>query len=276
LFTANSGGGKSICLANLGLNFAAAGLNVVYISLELSEEMIAQRLDQMLTGISTFAWRDHYEDIAATVRDVGDKAGKITIKRMNTGTTAQEMRAFLREYEMRSGVRPDLIIVDYLDLMAPNEKVSADNVSQKDKLTSEQFRDILSDYNAYGASASQQNRAAIDAVQITQAHTAGGLTKINTVDISVSIVLNPTMKAAGDIGFTFTKTRSSDGVGQTVMCEWDNKYLRVRPSKSRNSEQTRLPEPTKSQSSRPRPAHVAPTQQVSLVDTIDKYGRKKS
>lgn len=229
LFTANSGGGKSIALANLAINFSQLGLNALYISLELSENMIAQRFDQMLTGVSSFAWRDNYESIATSITKQAQTAGSLVIHRMHVGTNAIQIRSFLKEYELKFGFVPDLLVIDYLDLMGPNEKMSADNVSEKDKRSTEQLRDIGFDYNMYIATASQQNRTAVDAAVITQAHIAGGLTKINTVDVAVSIILSPKMKAAGEIGFTFTKTRSSDGVGKTTMCEWDNKYLRIRP-----------------------------------------------
>lgn len=231
LLTANSGGGKSIVMANIALNYVNMGMNVLYVSLELSESMISQRFDQMLTGIPQFMWRENYSKIAEAITKNKKKAGHLCITRMPVGTNANNIRAFLKEYELKFGIIPDMIVVDYLDLMGPNEKVSADNISEKDKRAAEQLRDIGFDYNAYIVSASQQNRSAIDAPEINQSHIAGGITKINTVDISVSILLTPSMKAAGEIGFTFTKTRSSDGVGKTCYSTWDNRLLRVLPKK---------------------------------------------
>lgn len=269
LFTANSGGGKSIALANLAINFSQAGLNALYISLELSESMIAQRFDQMLTGISSFAWRDNYESIATSITKQAQNAGSLVIHRMHVGTSSLEIRSFLKEYELKFGFVPDLLVIDYLDLMGANEKMSADNISEKDKRATEQLRDIGFDYNMYIATASQQNRTAIDAAQITQAHIAGGLTKINTVDVSVSILLTPKMKAAGEVGFTFTKTRSSDGVGQTTMCEWDNKYLRIRPP----TRQIDVPEPDPIQNPKFGNKGNTPKETLSLGDLLKKHSR---
>jgi replicative DNA helicase len=232
LVSANSGGGKSVALANLALNFTAQGLNVLYVSLELSETMIAQRFDMMLTGIPTMIWRDNMKEISTALNQISPHMGHLTIKRMETGTSANKIRGFLKEYELKTGNIPDLLIVDYLDIMGPNEQVSADNISEKDKRAAEQLRDILFDYNMFGATASQQNRSAIEASELNQSHIAGGLTKVNTVDIYCSIVLTPAMKASGEIGFTFLKTRSSDGVGKTIYLEWDNNSLRIlNPSK---------------------------------------------
>lgn len=232
LFSANSGGGKSITLANLAENFLFQGLNVLYISLELSEEMIAQRFDTMFTGVPSVNWKAKYKDIASTVANLGKELGKLTIKRMHVGTNANAIRAYLKEFELLYGYVPDLLVVDYLDIMGPNQHVSADNISEKDKQAAEQLRDILFDYNMFGATASQQNRSAIDAQELNHSHIAGGLTKVNTVDWYVSIILTPTMKAAGEIGFAFLKSRSSDAVGKTIYLQWDNNCLRIKNPKS--------------------------------------------
>jgi archaellum biogenesis ATPase FlaH len=227
LVTANSGGGKSITLANIAINFLSQGMNVLYLSLELSESMIAQRFDTMFTGIPSVIWRENYKEISTSLREISPHMGNLVIKHMSTGTNANAIRAYLKEFELKYGYVPDLIVLDYLDLAGANEKVSADNVWEKDKRAAEQFRDILFDYNMFGATASQQNRAALETDELHQGHIAGGISKVNTVDIHVSIILTPTMKAAGEIMFKFLKTRSSDGVGKMITLKWDNRALRI-------------------------------------------------
>lgn len=227
LFTANSGGGKSIVLTNLGINFLIQKLNVLYISLELSEEMIARRCDTMFTGIPTILWQQNYKRIASELSQISPYYGKLTIKHMPSGTNANDIRSYLKEFELTNNYIPDLLIVDYLDIMGANEKVSADNVWEKDKRAAEQLRDIGFEYNLFIATASQQNRRALETDEIHQGHIAGGITKINTVDWAVSILFSPAMKASGEIGFSFIKTRSSDSVGKTIFLNWDNKHLRV-------------------------------------------------
>lgn len=227
LFSANSGGGKSITLANLAVNMLEQGFNVLYLSLELSEELIAQRFDTMFTGIPSVLAQQKYRDIASSLVQIAPNMGKMQIKHMPSGTTANQIRAYLKEFELKNRLVPDLLIVDYLDIMGSNEKVSADNVWEKDKRATEQLRDIAFDYNLYIATASQQNRSAIDAQELNQSHIAGGLSKVNTVDVYASVILTPTMKAAGEIGFSFLKTRNSDGVGKTIYLKWDNRCLRI-------------------------------------------------
>lgn len=227
LFTANSGGGKSITLANLGINMLQQHLNVLYISLELSEALVSKRYDLMFTGVPTALHSEKHKTIAESLLSIKDKMGSLVIKYMPSGTNSNQIRSYLKEYEMLYNKVPDLLIVDYLDLMSPNEKMDFSNVFEKDKLSSEQLRNIGADYNMIIASASQQNRQAIDAPNLNQGHIAGGLSKINTVDVVVSLILTPTMKAQGEIGMHFLKTRSSDGVGNTIYNQWHNNSLRI-------------------------------------------------
>jgi replicative DNA helicase len=227
LVAANSGGGKSICLSNLAYNFSADGLNVLYISLELSEDVVAQRFDAMLTGIGRKVWKSHVNEIVTKVSAEQDKRGRIDIIQMKSGTTANQIRAYLKEYQLKFGIIPDLLCLDYLDKMAPNEKIDMSNVSVKDKLCAEQLRDIFVDYNMYGATASQLNRSAVKATEHDHSQIAGGMTKINETDVYWSIVMNESMRAAGEITFIFQKTRNSDGLGTIVQLKWDPKTLLI-------------------------------------------------
>ena len=227
IFSANSGGGKGVALANLGLNFLEQGLNVVYFSFELSEDLISQRFDTMVSEIPTAEWQYHKDKISQAVLTAGDNNGHFLIREMNSGTTPNELRSYLKEYELKYKRTPDLIVVDYLDIMEPNQRVSADNVFEKDKRVSEQIRDIGKDYRAVVASASQQNRGAVDQTHINQSHVAGGLSKVNTADIWISILANKAQRAAGECAFQFLKTRSSEGEGEVIYMQW-TKNIRIK------------------------------------------------
>jgi replicative DNA helicase len=227
LVAANSGGGKSITLSNIAYNFSGDGLNVLYISLELSEPIVAQRFDTMLTGIGRKDWKGHFSEIVTRVEQAGTKNGIIDIIQMSSGTTANQIRAYLKEYYLHYNFYPDLLIVDYLDKMNPNEKVDLGNVSVKDKLCAEQLRDIFVDFNMYGATASQLNRSAVGATEHNHSQIAGGITKINETDVYFSIVMSDQMRAAGEIMFIFQKTRNSDGVGKIIHLKWNAKTLRI-------------------------------------------------
>ena len=229
LISANSGGGKSLTLANLGFNFMTHGKNVLYISLELDEDIVAQRFDTMLTGIGRKVWKDHTDELSTRLHTAKDDEGIgiLDIIQMPSGTTAHQIRAYLKEFNLHYGMMPDLIILDYLDNMSPNEHVSADNVFEKDKRSSEQFRQILVDFNMYGATASQLNRSAVGATDHDHAQIAGGISKINVADVYWSIIFNESLRAMNKIVFILQKTRNSDGLGTQVHLKWEPKYLRI-------------------------------------------------
>lgn len=229
LFSAGSGGGKSITMQNLGLNLVAQGLNVLYLSLELSEDLLAERMAYLLSGVGKQQMREKFEDMMYGISQFSSAqaTGKMMFKQMPAGINANDIKAYLKEYELTYGHVPDAIICDYLDLMAPTEKVSADNVFEKDKRVAEELRNVAFEYNLMMITASQLNRSSVKADVIDHSHIAGGISKINTADVYITIILSETLKAAGEIAFHYQKTRNSDGVGKTTYLSWNKTNLRI-------------------------------------------------
>lgn len=227
LFAAPPGGGKSMGLQNLGVNFCNNGFDVLYISLELDPDLISNRLDSMFTGVTQAEIKSRYKEVAINLNKQSSKVGRFKVIQMPTGTRAMDVRAYIEEIYLREGWRPELLLMDYLDLMGANEKVDSNNTFLKDKLVSEQLRDILVSYNIFGASASQLNRSAIGADELNQAHTAGGMSKVNTTDNYIAIIMSDAMRAQGEMIFHFLKTRSSDGVGKRIPMRWNAGTLRI-------------------------------------------------
>jgi hypothetical protein len=236
LFSANSGGGKSITMANLGLNLMERGMNVLYISLELSEELIAKRFYGMISGVNQVEILPKATEVAHIMEKQKESHGDLLIKRMSTGTCANDVRALLKEIELTMEYVPDAIIMDYLDLMGPNGNVHLETF-EKDKASAEQLRDLGEDYNMFVITASQQNRGAVDAVELNHSHIAGGISKINTTDVYISIIMTDQMRAEGIMKFQMLKTRSSDGVGKMVDLCWDSIGLRISDSEETRSKQ---------------------------------------
>jgi hypothetical protein len=189
----------------------------------------------MVTGISQRDIMSRSSEAVQKINNAGKTIEDIIIEQMPVGSTPNDIRAFLKEFELKRGYIPDVLIVDYLDLMNPNEKVSADNVFEKDKRSTEQLRQILVDYDMIGITASQQNRGAVTATDLNHSHIAGGISKINTTDTYASIIFTDAMKAAGEMAIQFLKTRSSDGVGKTIHLKWNRTWLRLENNESQKS-----------------------------------------
>jgi archaellum biogenesis ATPase FlaH len=228
IFTANSGAGKSIILNNLAHNFSVMGLHVVLISLELPKEMIFTRTTSIVSGYKIKNLNETKIEVSETISNITNKInGSLVIQRLNGDASTNDIRSFLTHYELELNRKPDVILVDYLDKMTPNQGIGRLSISEQDKYKSEQLAELAFDYDAICATASQQNREAIGNPEPKQNVIAGGLTKINTVDNVISLYMDEEMRLRGEMKATFLKTRSSDGVGKWVELFFDSDNLRI-------------------------------------------------
>ena len=228
IFAGGSGAGKSLFLANLGVNWALQGLNVVYLTLELSEALVSMRLDSMTTGITTRDIFKNIEDVEMKVKMIGKKAGSFQVKYMPSGKTANDIRAYLKEYEIKVGRKVDVLLVDYLDLLMPvGKKISAENLFVKDKYVSEELRNLAMELQCVFVTAAQLNRGAVEEVEFDHSHISGGLSKIQTADNVIGIFTSRAMRERGRYQLQLMKTRSSSGVGQKVDLEFNIETLRI-------------------------------------------------
>ena len=228
IFAGGSGAGKSLFLQNLACNYSEQGLNVVYITLELSEKLTAMRIDAMMTETPT---REIYKDLDTVDLKVKMKAktsGKVRIKYIPAGATALDVRAYIKEFEIQHNLKCDVILIDYLDLLMPmNKRVSPSDLFVKDKYVSEELRNVAVDMNALLITASQLNRASVEEIEFDHSHISGGLSKIQTADNVIGIFTSRAMRERGKYQIQFMKTRSSSGVGHKVDLEFNVDTLRI-------------------------------------------------
>jgi archaellum biogenesis ATPase FlaH len=228
IFAGVSGAGKSLFLANLGVNWALQGLNVVYLTLELSEALVSMRIDSMLTGISTKDIFKDLDDVEMKVKIIGKKAGMLQVKYMPSGKTANDIRAYLKEYEIKCGKKVDVLLVDYLDLLMPvSKKISPADLFIKDKYVSEELRNLAVEKNCVFVTAAQLNRGAVEEVEFDHSHISGGLSKIQTADNVFGIFTSRAMRERGRYQIQLMKTRSSSGVGMKIDLEFNLESLKI-------------------------------------------------
>ena len=228
VFAGGSGAGKSLFLQNLGVNWSQAGLNTVYLSLELSEQLSSMRIDAMVSEYATRDVMKNMDDVHLKVVMKGKGAGKFRIKQMSNGVNANDIRSFIREYEIQTGVKVVALLVDYLDLMMPiSGKVSPSDLFIKDKYVSEELRNLAVELNILLVTASQLNRGAVEEIEFDHSHIAGGISKIQTADNVVGIFTSNAMRERGRYQIQFMKTRSSSGVGSKVDLKFNPETLRI-------------------------------------------------
>jgi archaellum biogenesis ATPase FlaH len=239
IFAGGSGAGKSLFLANLGVNWALQGLNVVYLTLELSEALVSMRIDSMLTGISTKEIFRDLDDVEMKVKMIGKKSGMLQVKYMPSGKTSNDLRAYLKEYEIKVGKKVDILLVDYLDLLMPvSKKISPADLFIKDKYVSEELRNLAVEKNCVLVTAAQLNRGAVEEVEFDHSHISGGLSKIQTADNVFGIFTSRAMRERGRYQIQLMKTRSSSGVGMKVDLEFNLESLKISDLPEEDQEST--------------------------------------
>jgi replicative DNA helicase len=229
IFAGGSGAGKSLFLQNLAVNWATAGLNCVYISFELSEMLCAMRLDSMMANVPTRQVMKDIDTVEMKVKMLAKKSGGIQIKYLPSGSNVNDIKAYVKELQIKQKKKIDCILIDYLDLMMPKSKrVSPADLFIKDKYVSEELRNFATESQMIMATASQLNRASVEEIEFDHSHISGGLSKVQTADNVIGIFTSRAMKERGRYQIQFMKTRSSSGVGQKVDLEFDVDTLRIR------------------------------------------------
>lgn len=228
IFAAQSGGGKSLVMQNLSVNWFSRGLNGAYITLELSEELCAMRIDSMLANVSS---RDIFRDldnVEMKIRIASKSAGDFYLKYFPAQSSVNQIRSYAKELQIRTGKKLDFLVVDYLDLVMPSSvKVNPSDFFTKDKFVAEELRNLARELNIVVLTASQLNRSSQEEIEFNHGHISGGISKINTCDNFVAIYTSRAMKERGKYQFQLLKTRNSAGVGNKLDLDFAHDTLRI-------------------------------------------------
>jgi len=191
MFAAPPGIGKSWALVNVGMAAAKAGKTVVHYTLELNEGYVGQRYDAVLTGIAVPNLKYNIEDVTTQVGNLG---GELIIKYWPTKSAGlNTLRASLDKLKLQ-GKNPDVIIVDYADLLKGNRR--KERHEELEEIV-EGLRGIAGEYECPLYTASQINRSGAEDDIITGTKIAGSFSKLMTADFMVSLSRKIEDKLAG-------------------------------------------------------------------------------
>ena len=229
IFAGGSGSGKSLFMQNIAVNWVLQGLNGVYITLELSEELTGMRIDSMLTNVASKDIFKDIDNVEMKLNMIKRKSGELQIKYMPAQSNVNDIRAYLKELQIKTGKRIDFVMLDYMDLLMPvSAKVSPSDLFVKDKYVAEEVRNLAKELKILLVTAAQLNRSAVEEIEFDHSHISGGISKINTADNLFGIFTSRAMREHGRYQIQCMKTRSSSGVGQKVDLEFDIDSLRIR------------------------------------------------
>jgi replicative DNA helicase len=208
VFVAPAGIGKSWGLINVGAHAIKNGLNVVHYTLELNAGYVGQRYDAVLTGIANQNLKYNIDEVTAAVAKL---KGNLVIKYYPTKTASSStIRAHI-EKMILIGKKPDLVIVDYADLL--RGAVARKEMRHELESIYEDLRGIAGEYGVPLYTASQANRSALEDDVIEAGKISESYSKVMIADFVLSLSRKVTDKIAGTGRWHIIKNRfGPDGI----------------------------------------------------------------
>jgi len=194
-----TGAGKSIFLANFSAKNVLKGLDTLMITLELSELVFGLRYDQLLLDKNRDEIMVDKHKTQRMLQKINEvTGGSLTIKFYPTASLRPMMlEAFLEYFFLHRGKYPDIIYIDYLSLMRPNERMTHANTYMMEKIISEELRGIAGQLGVPIISATQLNRSGMDSAIPDKSAVADSIGKIFTVGSLLNIAQTKAEKAMG-------------------------------------------------------------------------------
>lgn len=211
--------GKTTALIGFAKSASVKGFNVMYVTLEVSARIIAERLDACMSDTEIKALGSHIKDVEAKIEAL--KAlphGLLKIHEYPSGTfSPNQLRALLDRYKAK-GVNFDLVVVDYADIMAPNFRYN--DVIENSKSIYVDLRAIAQEHNVAMLTATQTNREGYKATVAKAEHVAEDFNKVRTVDLMISINITDEERSKGEARLYFAASRNQES-GFTLFIKQD-------------------------------------------------------
>jgi replicative DNA helicase len=228
------GGGKSWSLVALGAFAVQAGYNVNHYTLELSEAYVGKRYDAFFTNISVSNIQNHRKDVEETVLNL---PGKLVIKEYPTGkATISTIESHIQKCK-DLGQSPDLILIDYVDLLRP-DRVSKERKDEIDDVYVA-TKGLARELNTPIWSVSQVNRAGAKDSIIEGDKAAGSYDKMMIADFAMSLSRQKKDKVNGTGRFHIMKNRyGMDGMTFNAKVDTATGHIEILNEMSEDEEET--------------------------------------
>lgn len=216
IFLAGTGVGKSLFMCHMAASSLLMGKNVLYITCEMSEEKIAQRIDANLLDIPIAeiekVSRDTFKDRISQLKT--KTAGKLIIKEYPTGqANVSHFRALLNDLKLKKQFKPDIIFVDYLNICASSRLRGMGggvNSYSYIKAIAEELRGLGVEFNVPIVSATQTTRSGYTNSDPGLEDTSESFGLPATADLMVALVTNEELERDGQILVKQLKNRYND------------------------------------------------------------------
>ena len=212
---AGTGVGKSLFMCHVAANCLSQGKNVLYITLEMAEERIAERIDANLMNVSM-------EDLQSLAKQMfTDKMskiikktkGKLIVKEYPTATAhSSHFRGLIKELAIKKSFRPDIIFVDYLNICASSRFKGAQNVNSYMyvKAIAEELRGLAVETNVPIMSATQTTRSGFVSTDVGLEDTSESFGLPATADLMFALISTEELEELNQICVKQLKNRYND------------------------------------------------------------------
>jgi replicative DNA helicase len=212
---AGTGVGKSLFMCHCAAANIVGGKNVLYITMEMAEERIAERIDANLMNITLdelhLLPRDAFEKKLDRVKEKA--VGKLVIKEYPTSSAGSaNFRHLLMELNQKKKFKPDIIYIDYLNICASSRLKQGANVNSYTyiKTIAEELRGLAVEFNVPIVSATQTNRAGFTSSDVGLENTSESFGLPATVDLMFAMISSEELEDLNQIMFKQLKNRYAD------------------------------------------------------------------
>lgn len=216
IFLAGTGVGKSLIMCHIGANCLLQGKNVLYITMEMAEERIAERIDANLLDIPI----DQLDKMSKKmftekVNSLKSKTiGKLIVKEYPTGAAhSGHFRGLLKELKLKRSFEPDIIFIDYLNICASSRMKSmggAINSYTYIKAIAEELRGLAVEFSVPLVSATQTTRSGYGSSDPGLEDTSESFGLPATADLMLALITNDELDQSGQIMIKQLKNRYND------------------------------------------------------------------
>ena len=212
---AGTGVGKSLFMCHMAANCLSMGKNVLYITLEMAEERIAERIDANLMNISMEDLHDlpkqMYDNKIAKI--IKSTSGKLIVKEYPTASAhTGHFRGLIKELAIKKSLKPDIVFIDYLNICASTRYKGQSNVNSYMyiKAIAEELRGLAVEINVPIMSATQTTRSGFTNSDIGLEDTSESFGLPATADLMFALISNEELDELNQIAVKQLKNRYND------------------------------------------------------------------
>lgn len=236
--------GKSIILCNEAAFAFQRGYNVMYITLEMAEELIWERITSNITNIPMSEVRasnaDDLERLLTTLPDTDThEVGNLVVKALPTTATVTDIENEIIEVKRTKGFDIDLLVVDYIGIMKPDKRangIGSHTLYTMGKEIAEQLRDMAKAREIAVVTASQLNRDGYGSKEASMQNVAGSAGLNDTADLMITITQDPLLKQHQLFYHMILKNRFGPNMINSIS-KCDYIHMRVRSASNEDIKQ---------------------------------------